>query len=483
MTFTPPTLETWIGGTPELSAVELDDVLHDPNTGAPLQRNRSSSPEQVERALAAAWSAHTAGAWRDLGLAGRAALLHRLADLIDEQQAAIAELDSLNSGVTLRETTLFASSLAGTVRTAIELAERRGESADLAATQGPVRLRRVPWGPTALIAPWNAPAAVAVKKMAYALVAGAPVVLKPSPASPWSAQLLADAAVRAGLPTGVFSLVLGGGEVGQQICGDARIKAISMTGSTATGRLIAQASAPHLTRLRLELGSNNPAIVLADADLAATVEDLAAGMTKLNGQWCEAPRRVLADRSLHAELVEGLAERLRRTRVGSALDAGTDVGPMAFRQRRDDLVAQREHLVASGATAAQGPDLPGAGWFVAPTVVSSSGQVDLPGEVFGPMIAIEPFTTVEDALVRSNTGPHGLAGYVFGGDVERAIAVGGRIEAGEVKVNGTSLLDMCADSAQSFFGDSGLGGHGDADVLEFYAGKQIVGVDLVDPPM
>ncbi|MBM7515057.1 aldehyde dehydrogenase family protein [Nocardioides nitrophenolicus] len=483
MTFTPPELRTWIDGTPEASDLELDDALHDPNTGTVLQGNRASSPAQVERALAGAWSAHSAGTWRDLGLAGRAALLHRFADLVDEQQTTIAELDSLNSGVTLRETTLFASSLAGTVRGAIALAERRGESAELAADQGPVRLRRVPWGPTALIAPWNAPAAVAVKKMAYALLAGAPVVLKPSPASPWSAQLLAAAAAEAGLPSGVFALVLGGGEVGQQICADPRVKAISMTGSTATGRLIAQASAPNLTRLRLELGSNNPAIVLADADLAATVEDLAAGMTKLNGQWCEAPRRVLADRAVYADLVAGLAERLRRTRVGSALDADTEVGPMAFRQRRDDLEAQRAHLVAAGASAAHRTDVPGGGWFLAPTVVSSSGPVDLPGEVFGPMIAVEPFTTVEDALVRSNAGPHGLAGYVFAGDVERAIAVGGHLEAGEVKVNGTSLLDMCADSAQSFFGDSGLGGHGDADVLEFYAGKQIVGVDLVDAPM
>ncbi|MDQ6526786.1 aldehyde dehydrogenase family protein [Nocardioides sp. LHD-245] len=483
MTITPPELATWVDGTPELSAVEVDDVLHDPNTAAPLQRNRASSPEQVERALAAAWSAHTLGTWRDLGLAGRAPVLRRLAALIDEQQAAIAELDSLNSGVTLRETTLFAASLAETIRTAIELAEERGESSELAAAQGPVRLRRVPWGPTALIAPWNAPSAVAVKKMAYALVAGAPVVLKPSPASPWSAQLLAAAAAEAGLPAGVFSLVLGAGDVGQQICGDSRIKAISMTGSTATGRLIAQTSAPNLTRLRLELGSNNPAIVLADADVATTVEHLAKGMTKLNGQWCEAPRRVFADRSVHGDLVEGLVERLRSTRVGSALDASTDVGPMAFRQRRDDLVAQRELLLAAGATAGHDIDLPDDGWFVAPTVVSSSAQVDLPGEVFGPMIAIEPFTTVGEALARSNAGPHGLAGYVFAGDVERAIAVGGAVEAGEVKVNGTSLLDMCAGSAQSFFGDSGLGGHGDVDVLEFYAGKQIVGVDLVDAPM
>ncbi|WP_456695608.1 aldehyde dehydrogenase family protein [Aeromicrobium sp. P5_D10] len=477
-----PDLATWIGDVAEPSGVELDGFLHDPNTGERLQSNRASSPEQTDRALAAAWAAHESRAWQDLGLDGRAVGLLRLADLVDEQQGAIAELDSVNSGVTMREARLFASSLGGTIRSAVQIAQERGESTALKASQGPVRLRRIAWGPTALIAPWNAPAAVAVKKMAYALISGAPVILKPSPASPWSAQLIAAAVAEAGLPPGVFSLVLGGGDVGHQLCSDPRVKAISMTGSTATGRLIAQASAPNLTRLRLELGSNNPAVVLGDADVHQTVEDLAAGMTKLNGQWCEAPRRVFVHESLYSELRHELSARLGRTRVGSSFEDDTEVGPMAFQQRQHDLRAQREAIVAGGARADFDAVTPHEGWFFAPTVVSGS-SVELPGEVFGPMIALEPYSALESAISRANTGPHGLAGYVFGQDVEHAIDVGGRLEAGEVKINGTSLLDMSEESAQSFFGDSGLGGHGDVDVLDFYSGKQVVGRDLIDPPM
>lgn len=477
-----PTLSTWINASPELSAVEGVDHLHDPNTGERLQQNRSSSAEQTERALAAAWSAHESRSWQDLGIDGRASYLLQLADLIDEKQSLIATLDSLNSGVTLRETTLFAGSLGDTIRSAVERASKNGESTALGASQGRVILRRIAWGPTALIAPWNAPAAVAVKKMAYALIAGAPVVLKPSPASPWSSQIIAEAAAKAGFPAGVFSMVLGGAEVGEQLCSDPRIKAISMTGSTQTGRLIARASAMNLTRLRLELGSNNPAIVLGDADLVSTVNDLTTGMTKLNGQWCEAPRRVLVHQSVYSDVVDALSAGLRSIRVGSSFDAETQVGPMAFQQRRDDLWAQREQLVARGGSAAFDSAIPHEGWFFAPTLVSAA-TIELPGEVFGPMIGVEPFSSLDTAVNLANSGPHGLAGYVFSQDVDRAIEVGGRLEAGEVKVNGTSLLDMSADSAQSFFGDSGLGGHGDADVLDFYSGKQVVGRDLIDPPM
>ncbi|MFC5677949.1 aldehyde dehydrogenase family protein [Aeromicrobium endophyticum] len=482
MSITIPELSTWIDGTPTASAVVVEDHLHDPNTGEALQQSRSSSLEQVEQALVAASSAHRSGAWQNLGLEGRGSRLRHLADLVDARQDEIAQLDSLNSGVTMRETALFAGSLGDTIRTAVQIAEDLGESSPLGASQGPVVLRRRPWGPTALIAPWNAPSAVAVKKMAYALVSGAPVVLKPSPASPWSAELLAAAAAEVDLPAGVFSLVLGGGEVGQQICSDPRIKAISMTGSTATGRLIARASAPNLTRLRLELGSNNPAIVMADAAVADVVDDLATGMIKLNGQWCEAPRRAFVHESVFSDVQEALVDRMSRIRVGSSFDEDSELGPMAFEQRRDDLDSQRRRVAVRGARVDAGAEIPEDGWFFAPTVASAT-SVELPGEVFGPMIALEPYSSLDDAIAQANSGPHGLTGYVFSSDVDRAVAVGARLEAGEVKVNGTSLLDMADLSAQSFFGDSGLGGHGDVDVLDFYSGKQVVGVDLIDPPM
>ena len=476
-----PALDTWVGGSAEPSAVAESSSLHDPNTGEALQPLRSSSPDQVDRAVAAADRVHSSGTWAGLGVAGRAAYLRELADALDRRVEEIARLDALASGVPIAFTRMFAGSLGDTVRGAVSLAEESGDDRALPAAQGPVRLRRVPWGPTALIVPWNAPAALAVKKSSFALAAGAPVVLKPSPVSPSSAQLLAGTVAEAGLPDGVFNLVLGGGSVGQQLCEDPRIRAVAMTGSTPTGRAIAAAAAPRFARLRLELGSNNPVVVRADADAEATARSLLAGMTKLNGQWCEAPRNVYAHQDVVDDLHDALRSLVASTDLGSSLDEATTIGPMAFEAHRDGLVRQRSAWEAAGHDVVHGHE-PEAGWFFAPTLVHGR-DVAVRDEVFGPMLTLEAVGSDDEALARSRRTAGGLAGYVFTADVEAGLRVGAALTAGEVKLNGTSLLDMSAESAQSFFGSSGLGGHGDRDVLDFYTGQQVVGVDLVDPPL
>jgi betaine-aldehyde dehydrogenase len=477
-----PELTTWINGAAEPS--ELADAvgLHDPNTGALLAPSRSSSTGQVDRAIAAAHAAHVDGEWLRLGVTGRAPFLLALADRLDELAGEIAELDALNSGVPISLTRLFAGSNGDTIRSAVARAVALGDHTILAAEQGEVQLHRVPWGATALIMPWNAPSAMAVKKLAYALVAGAPAVMKPSPASPWSALLIAAATAELGFPTGVVNLILGGAAVGNQLVGDPRIRAISMTGSTPTGRAIAATAGPNLTRLRLELGSNNAAIVLADADLPATATSIVAGAMKLSGQWCEAPRRVIAPRELVEPLVEALVAELAALRVGSSLDESTQLGPVAFEARKRELIAQREALRAAGAAVIEVGSIPEAGWFFAPTlVVGETIALDL--EIFGPMLTVQPADGVAQAITLANAGHVGLAGYVFGSDEDAARAVGIQLDAGEIKINGTSVLDMCADSAQSFFGSSGIGGHGDADVLDFFSGKRIIGTDKPGLPL
>lgn len=478
---TPPSPKTWIAGIPEDSAVEETVWLHDPNTEEALQRARSSASEQVDRAIDRADQAHREGSWRDLGVAGRAPYLLALADALDHRSEDIAWCDALNSGVPIHFTRLFAQSLGQTVRDAVALAVEQGDVQDLPMPQGPVRLRRVPWGPTTLIAPWNAPAALAVKKTAFALAAGAPVVLKPSPVSPWSAELLAQAVSGAQIPEGVFGLVHGGRAVGEQLTADSRIKAIAMTGSTETGRQIARSAAPRFARLRLELGSNNPVVVRADANVAATARSLFDGMVKLNGQWCEAPRNVYVHVSVADELVDSLSALVAGAEVGSSLDEATRIGPMAFREHRDGLVAQRGRWAEAGHRVVHAAEHR-QGWFFAPTLVVGQ-DIEVDAEVFGPMLTIEAATSDAGALDRARRTAGGLAAYVFGDDEDAAIQLGEQLLGGEVKVNGTSLLDMSPESAQSFFGSSGLGGHGDRDVLDFYAGKQIVGVDLVDPPI
>ncbi|WP_226531340.1 aldehyde dehydrogenase family protein [Microbacterium paraoxydans] len=477
-----PALRTWIGGAAEESPESDGSWLHDPNTGEALVASSSSSLAQVARAVGAAQEAHDDARWRGLSPARRAEKLSDLADWLDDRAEEIARLDALNSGVPIAVTRLFGGANGDTVRDAAKRAVAVGDVRELPSEQGGVRLHRAPWGPTALILPWNAPSAMAVKKTAFALAAGASVVLKPSSFSPWSAQLLLEGVHAVGIPDGVVSLVQGGGGIGRSLVADQRIAAISMTGSTPTGRAIAATAAPRFARLQLELGSNNAAIVQAGADLPAAATALADGLLKLSGQWCEAPRRVLVDRARRDELAGLLIAEFARRVIGSSLDEATQVGPVAFAGRRDELIEQRDRLARDGAEILRVSQVPTTGWFVEPTVAVLDGP-GLEDEVFGPMLLVGGYDSEEEAVALANTGQVGLAGYVFGDDREAAARLGTRLIAGEVKINGTSVLDMSPESAQSFFGASGLGGHGDDDVLDFFVGKQIVGADRADLPL
>lgn len=477
-----PAQQTWVGGRALASPIDTGERLHDPNTGVEIEAVRGSSLELVDDAVSAADAAHRAGIWRDLPASERAAVLDRIALILQERVEDIARWDALNSGVPLAVTRLFASSLPDTLRDAGRRAVAGGDERPAAATHGAVTLRRVPWGATALILPWNAPSAMAVKKLAFALAAGATTVMKPSPMSPWSAQLVVAAAHEAGVPDGVVNLVLGGRDVGERLVADPRIAAISMTGSTPTGRSIAIAAASRFARVRLELGSNNPAIIRGDADVAAAARVIADGAMKLSGQWCEAPRRVFAPRHLVDDVHDALVERISEETVGASTDERTTLGPVAFQARRDALEAQVRGFAASGARISRAavPDL--GGWFFPPTVATiDAGRIT--EEMFGPLITVSGYDTEDEAINAANSGPVGLAGYVLSGDVAAGLALGRELIAGEVKVNGSSVLDMASDSRQSFFGSSGVGGHGDDDVLDFFAGTQIIGTDRPGLPL
>jgi betaine-aldehyde dehydrogenase len=478
-----PELRTWIAGVAEPSEIVDGQMLLDPNTGGQLQASRTSSPEQLERAIAAADEAHRDGRWRALSADERAAVLDRFADELRELGDDIACADAINSGVPISVTRGFAEGIVEVVTDVAERLRRRGDSVRLQAGDREVIKTRVPWGPAALILPWNAPAFMVTKKLAYALAAGATTVIKPSSFSPWSAQLVVAAAHRAGFPAGSVNLVTGSGSIGRTLVSDARIRAISMTGSTSTGQSIAASAGAHLTRLQLELGSNNPAIVLADADLELAAAQLVSGVTKLSGQWCEAPRRVYAHRDIFRPLVDALTKRVDALRVGSSLDDATEVGPLAYPARVAELSAQLAALEAQGATVhrAKIDALDGASFF-APTLAFGE-SLHLADEVFGPLLTVVPYDNEQQAIELANSGSHGLAAYVFTADAARGREVGFLFDAGEVKVNGTSVLDMADGSAQGFFAMSGIGGHGDDDVLEFFTGWRIVGSDADNLPI
>ena len=486
-TLRPPLPQTdLIAGQWTTPTERLNGTLDDPNTGTPRQHQSATSAESVEQAISTAATLHHSQRWALTPLDLRVRLLELVADGLAGMVEEIGYEDALSTGNPLTTTTRTASYLGPRVLSARDQLALIGDQTALSADGRDVRVLRRALGPAAVLAPWNAPTFVAVAKVASALAAGCPVILKPSEWAPAGCQIVAeviyDAVRQLGLPEAVFQLVHGGAAVGAQLAADARVRAISFTGGTAAGRAVASAAAPHFTALQLELGGHNPAVILPDADIGASAAAIAEGMTKLNGQWCEAPGKVLVPADVHDEFVDALLAQLGALRVGHCLDEGTDVGPLAYAAHRDRLNEQIHRLESLGGKALTNSVLPDLdGWFLAPTVVVGLSHEQSTHELFGPAVTVHPVSAIEEGL-RAADGPEtGLAGFVFGRDLSQALETAARIPAGEIRVNGCKLADLADGSEQSFWNSAGIGGHGPTDMVRFFQGRRTVGVD--DPTL
>ena len=458
--------------------------LSDPITEEPLQPRVATPLAEVRRAVAAGWRDHRCSPG-GIGSPGqrRAALLEA-ADRLDAISEDVAAQESLTSGVPIAVTRLFAGSLGATLRSAaVRISALEPE--DLGGDGRSVLLHRLPLGPAAVIAPWNAPTAVAAKKAAYAWAAGCPVVIKPSPWTPNGTVLLVralhEAARSAGLTQAAVQLVFGDAAVGGALVSDPCVRAVSFTGSRTAGRAVAAAAAGGLAALQLELGSNNPAVVLADADLRETAGHLARGMTKLNGAWCEAPGTVFVPRELRDRLIDELVDQLGGERMGHPLDPSATFGPQGNPAQWSGLARSVDRLREGGARIVEVGEAPLPGRWTVPTLAIESSADAARAEAFGPVLVLRGYDDLDDAVAECWALETGLAGYVFSTSPTAAHDVGRRLPAGEVKINGTSLLDMSDRSAQTFWYGSGVGGHGDDDLLRFFTGARIVGEDVRSP--
>jgi betaine-aldehyde dehydrogenase len=467
-------------------AETLPGTLDDPNTGDVRQQQAATARADVERALSAAAELHAAGTWAWAPIEVRVELLDRLAAGLAERVEELAYEDAMANGNPLRVSAQMTSYLPPRVSAARDQLLDVGESTTLPAGGRDVRLLRRPLGTAVVLAPWNAPTFVGVAKLASALAAGCPVILKPSEWAPAGCQIVAEVLAQAlrelDLPGAVFQLVHGGAAVGSQLASDPRVRAISFTGGGAGGRAVAAAAAPNFTALQLELGGHNPAVVHPDADISATAAALADGMTKLNGQWCEAPGKVLVPPGLHDQLVDALLDELGTRTVGHCLEDATDVGPISHAAHRTRLQHQVDELVGRGGKALTNSPLPAlGGWFFAPTVVVGLPAERSQKELFGPALTVHQVDTVDEAI-RAADGPEsGLDAFVFGRDLDAAMATAARLPAGEVRVNGCKLADLADGSEQSFWNNAGIGGHGPTDMVRFFQGRRTIGVD--DPQL
>lgn len=306
---------------------------------------------------------------------------------------------------------------------------------------GACRVLREPVGVVAAIVPWNVPQAITFLKLAPALASGCAVVLKPAPETVLDALLMCEAAREAGLPEGVLSVVPGGRELGAHLVTHPLVDKVSFTGSTAAGRAIAESCGRLLRPVTLELGGKSAAIVLDDADLGAVIERFFAATLLNNGQICWLGTRVLAPRSRYAQVVDTVTELARSLVVGDPLDPATQVGPLVSARQRERVESYIAKGLGEGARLTAGGGRPagrGRGWFVEPTVFADvdNAHTIAQEEIFGPVLAVIPYSSEEEAVALANASDYGLGGSVWTSDPARGEALARRVRSGTVGVNG-----------------------------------------------
>ena len=300
-----------------------------------------------------------------------------------------------------------------------------------------VQVLRRPMGPVAAITPWNFPVGTAMSKLAPALAAGCTVVLKPSPYTPLSSLRFGEL-VRDALPPGVLNVVSGSDALGALMTSHPLVRMISFTGSVATGKKIAATAAIDLKRILLELGGNDPAIVLDDADVEAVADGIYANAFANCGQICVAIKRVYAPQPVYGRLVDALADRARAAQVGDGQAPGTDIGPLCNPAQRDRIKELVTDALGWGVKVAAGGSTPsGSGYFYEPTVLAglSGNERIVVEEQFGPALPIIQYSDIEQAIAQANNSHYGLGASVWTADPERGRALAPRVESGTVWVN------------------------------------------------
>ena len=462
--------------TPEL---ELPIWLEDPNTGTRQQPMRATSAANLERALAAAWCVHESGSWAKLPVDERAQHLIAMSAELDKRKARIAELESRTTGAVIGLTSMLGIITTGAWHLAAGQMKTNGAAAALEGPNGHgVEIHHKPWGPSLSLVPWNAPAPMAAHKLANALAAGSPAILKPSEWAPHGCDVFGEAAIAAGLPAGVLQIVHGGPEVGDALVRDRRIKAVSYTGGTRGGRSIAHACADDFKPAQLELGGNNPMVVFADATLDEAAAGIVQLMTSLNGQWCRALGRLIVHASIANALLDKALAALAQVTIGSSLDAASQMGPIVHSRHLHTLLQQRDALITMGGKAHSSTALPaGGGHWLAPTLITGVAPEHATEEIFGPIATVHTFDTDAQALAIANGTRYGLEAYVFTRDTQRGLAFGREIHAGGIKVNGSSMMGLNLFAPRPAWGWSGFAEEGTVETFRFFCGTRVIGVE------
>lgn len=453
-----------------------------PGHGVPVARWPAGTPEDARAAIGAARAAFDHGPWPRSSAGERAALLARVADLIERDAEELGLVECLETGKPIAQAI-------GEVRGAVDIwrfaagAARTlaGETLNNLGERLFALVLRQPIGVVGVITPWNFPFFILAERLPFILAAGCTAVVKPAETTSGSTLRLCALLAEAGLPAGVVNVVTGlGPVVGQAVLDSEHVDMVSVTGSTATGRKALQAAAGHIKKLGLELGGKNPHLVFADADLDEAADGVAFGMAFNAGQCCVGASRLVVARSVAEAFTATLADKLRRIRVGDPLDERTQVGALFDEPHLRKVLGHIEEGVALGARVVCGGGRtgPAEGFFVQPTLLADvpAGARLLREEIFGPVLAVLPFDTYDEAIALANGTDYGLAASIWTRDLVTGMRAMRDVQAGRVWLNTT--LDNGPETPIGGMKQSGLGRDAGLAGIEEYTEVKTVHVNL-----
>ena len=443
---------SFIEGTQHLPAHGSRFELRNPADDRVLSATVHADAAQVEAIVQCAQRAFKSGIWSRLAPAERERILLRFADRVEAHGEELAQLETLNQGksIHLARAVEVGASLNYMRYMAGWATKIEGQTLDVsipmpAGARFNAYTRREPAGVIAGIVPWNFPMMIALWKIMPALACGNTIIIKPADETPLTALRLAELAIEAGVPAGVFNVLIGNGaQAGAALVAHPLVNKVSFTGSTAVGKQVGVAALHNMTRFTLELGGKNPMLVLADADLEKAVAGAIGGGLLNQGQVCAAASRLYVHASRYQDFVEALSSQVASLRIGAGMDPQAQINPLVSRKQQDSVLRYLQIARQEGATFCTGGDKPDlAGYFVQPTVLSNVEQsmTSVREEIFGPVLSVLSFDDVEQALEMVNDSRYGLTASIWSNDLGRVMDLIPRIEAGTVWVNNHVPVD------------------------------------------
>jgi len=424
----------YIGGGWVEAASSARFEVHDSSTEEVMAQVPQGTAQEAEQAVHAARTAFPK--WAALSVEERCRYIDRVIEGLNKRQKEMATVISREVGTPIRVSTPV--QVGGPIYQ-WKAAAKIARSFSWEAKVGNSTVHRVPIGVVGCITPWNFPLNQISLKVAPALAAGCTVVLKPSEIAPVNAMILAEVIHEAGLPAGVFNMVLGSGtEVGEVLASHPEVDMVSFTGSTRAGTRVAELAAPGVKRVTLELGGKSPSVILPDADLASAVKGTLSMCMLNNGQTCSAHTRMLVHESQFDLAADLAAKSVARLTVGPSLEESTRLGPLVSAVQRDKVLGYIQSALDEGAQPiVMGDQSFDRGYFVAPAIFGvNSGHTIANEEVFGPVLSILQYKDEDEAVALANATQYGLAAGVWSGDQSRATSIARRIRAGQVDING-----------------------------------------------